>query len=67
MAPRLLVGVSGVAVVPNVALLGLLAVEEPRTFAVWVALVAAGGGYHRLRSRDAPAGGDPLVERAGDP
>ena len=67
MAPRLLVGVSGVAVVPNVALLGLLAVEEPRTFAVWITLVAVGGGYHRLRSRDAPAGGDPLVERAGDP
>lgn len=64
--PRLLVGVSGTAVVLNLALLGLLVSEEPRTFAVWAGLVGLGGAYYHLRARRAAATGTPLPERIDD-
>lgn len=64
--PRLLVAVAATAVVLNLGLLALLASEEPRTFAVWVGLVALGGGYYLLRARYVAARGDPLSERLGD-
>jgi APA family basic amino acid/polyamine antiporter len=63
---RLLVGVSAVALVLNVALLTLLASEAPRTFAVWVGLVALGVPYYLVRSRYLSAGGTPLEERMDD-
>jgi len=65
VAPRVLVGVSGVAVVLNLALLGLLASEEPRTFAVWAGLVGLGGVYYLARARQA-ATGAPLADRMDD-
>lgn len=64
--PRLLVGVAGLAVVLNVGLLGLLASEEPRTFAVWLLLVATGGVYYLARSRYLAARDAPLSERIGE-
>lgn len=64
--PRALVAVAVVAVVLNVALLGLLVGEEPRTFAVWAGLVCLGGGYYLVRSRHAAANGTPLPERIDD-
>ena len=63
VAPRVLIVVSGVAVVLNFALLGLLASEEPRTFAVWTGLVVLGGVYYLARAWQAATSGVPLVER----
>jgi APA family basic amino acid/polyamine antiporter len=63
VAPRVLVGVSGVAVVLNLALLALLASEEPRTFAVWAGLVVLGGIYYVARARQAATSGTPLADR----
>ena len=44
----------------------LLASEAPRTFAVWVGLVALGVPYYLVRSRYLSAGGTPLEERMDD-
>jgi APA family basic amino acid/polyamine antiporter len=49
--PRLLVGIAGVAVVLNIALLALLATEGPVMFVVWFGAVVLGGVYYVARSR----------------
>jgi APA family basic amino acid/polyamine antiporter len=63
VAPRLLVGVAGAAVVLNVALLALLATESTTTFRVWVGLLAVGVGYYAARSWYLGREGAPLAER----
>jgi APA family basic amino acid/polyamine antiporter len=61
--PRLLVGISATAVVVNLALLGLLASQEPRAFGVWAGLVACGGLYYAARSWYLTESGVALSER----
>jgi len=63
ITPRVLIVVSGMAVAINLALLGLLAIEEPRTFAVWTGFVVLGGVYYLARAWQAATSGVPLAER----
>lgn len=59
---RLLVGISSVAVVLNIALLGLLASQETSTFVVWVGLVVLGGVYYVGRMTYLRRKGEGLAE-----
>ncbi|MDZ7689477.1 MAG: APC family permease [Halobacteriales archaeon] len=60
--PRLLVGISGTAIVLNIALLGLLASQETSTFVVWVGLVVLGGFYYVGRTAYLKHKGEGLAE-----
>ncbi len=64
--PRVLVGIAAAAIGLNVALLGLLAVEEFRTFAIWLGLVSLGGIYYLGRVRFLAANGHSLSDHISD-
>lgn len=63
---RLLVGISLLAVLVNLALLGLLASESPDMFLVWVVLFGAGGLYYWVRERYLNADGPGITQRRED-
>jgi APA family basic amino acid/polyamine antiporter len=64
--PRLLSTIAGVAVVINIALLGLLAADDPEMFLVWLGLFGLGGIYYAVRSRYLATNGEPISERYED-
>jgi APA family basic amino acid/polyamine antiporter len=63
---RLLVAISLLAVLVNLALLGVLASESPRMFLLWAALFVAGGLYYLVRARYLAASGPEVASRCED-